>query len=124
MPRPPLPLLADDPFKLAQTARNEPETQRLLKQAQGKTLNGLWRINGVAEFDASASDFFLGSVLGLALLAARCELIDIDAAIAKAESEVTEAEMVQARRMCHAYDFAMTDAAKTIANQARQLELF
>ena len=72
------------------------QTEVLLENSKFKTLQGLWSIRN--EFDRDpkeAFDFFLGGLLGMAMLAAKCEY--------------EEQERINSRNLYYSEEFAYLD---------------
>ena len=72
------------------------------------------------------SIFFIGSLMGMALVAVKAEHDGLAEAEAEAEAEyqaLPEHLKVKARRMVKSYNSATADAEKTIKGQTEQLSL-
>ena len=96
------------------------DTELLICKSANYCLAGLWSLcieGGTAD---GAVNFFIGSLMGMALVAVKAE----HDGLAEAEYQALPEHLkVKARRMVKSYNSAMADAEKTIKGQTEQLSL-
>lgn len=114
----------DDPMGICTTAQDDVEIKRTLRNSVVMQRRGLFAINGIDPDAESAVDFFLGGLLGMALIAERAHYDASMVAAARLEAETPVAVMAKAKRMVKGYEYAMKDAERSIkAGGVQQLEL-
>jgi hypothetical protein len=114
----------DDPMGIAVTAQDPTQLLKTQRDSVVVMRRGLFAINGIDREAESAMDFFLGGLLGMALILEKAYYDATTVAAARLEATTDPLVMAKARRMVKGYRYAMDDAERSIkAGGVQQLEL-
>jgi hypothetical protein len=114
----------DDPMGISRTVQNPTQLLKTQRDSVVVLRRGLFAINGIDPEAESAVDFFLGGLLGMALILEKAYYDAMTVATERLEAETPVAVMREAKRMVRTYEAGMADAERTIrAGRVQQLEL-